>query len=505
MSRGRRYNGEQKLNLKKVFGVFVVIIAIILFIVGINQILKKDKNTLARKNVELNYFTVFSNGNWGVINSSGDTIIEPANGEMIVIPNKAKPVFICTYEVNYVDGSYKTKAINEKNQQIFTEYENVMAVQNYDENNNLWFEENVLKVQKDGKYGLISLDGTLKLPCEYDSITTLKGIKNSMIVKKDNSVGLVNTEGTIIVPVEYSSIQAITKDYKNGYIVKNTESKLGVIESDGQIALECKYDDIKNIEDNNKYIVKENGTWKVIEENGTTYLEGKVANAQSMNNGNVVVNDSGKYGILNIETDSKIPAEYEALTYMFDDKYIAKKDGKFGIIDTNNDIKVEFKYSDITYNLSTDYIKAKNENGTYDYITRDLAVKLTAGEETVLKGFISIKNGKDVKYYNYKLEEKSNKDVFTTNTLFAINQDGKYGFVNKEGKVVVEAKYDEVTEQNDYGFVAVKKDGKWGAIDQDGNVVVEPKYALNNNKVIDFIGKWHVCADSNANYYTDAE
>ena len=146
MSRGRRYNGEQKLNLKKVFGVLGVFIAIILFIVGINQILKKDKNTLARKNIELNYFTVFLNGNWGVINSSGDIVIEPANGEMIVIPNKAKPVFICTYEVNYVDGSYKTKAVNEKNQQIFTEYENVMAVQNYDENNNLWFEENVLKV-----------------------------------------------------------------------------------------------------------------------------------------------------------------------------------------------------------------------------------------------------------------------------------------------------------------------------------------------------------------------
>ena len=505
MSRGRRYNGEQKLNLKKVFAVVAAIIVILLFIFGIKQILKADKKTLARKNVELNYFTVFTNGNWGVINSSGDTIIEPANGEMIIIPNKAKPVFICTYEVNYVDGTYKTKAINEKNQQLFTEYENVMAVQNYDENNNLWFEENILKVQKDGKYGLINLDGTEKLPCEYDSITVLKGIKNSMIVKKDNSVGLVNSEGTIIVPVEYSSIEAITKDYKNGFIVKNAESKFGVIKSDGQIALECKYDDIKNIEDNNKYVVKENGTWKVIEENGTAYLEGKVANAQAMNNGNVIVNDNGKYSVLNIETELKIPAEYESLTYMFDDKYIAKKDGKFGIIDTNNETKVDFKYSDITYNLSTDYIKAKNENGNYDYMTRDLEVKLTAGEETILNGFISIKNGQDVKYYNYKLEEKTNKDVFTSNTLFITKQDGKYGFINKEGKVVIEAKYDDATEQNDYGYVAVKKDGKWGAIDQDGNVVVEPKYTLDNNKVIDFIGKWHVCADSNANYYTDAE
>ena len=505
MGRGRRYNGEQKLNLKKVFAVIATIIIIIGIIVGIKNILKADKNNIESKNVELNYFTLFTNGNWGVINSSGETIIEPANGEMIVIPNKAKPVFICTYEVNYVDGTYKTKAINEKNQQIFTEYENVMAIQNYDENNKLWYEENALKVQKNGKYGLINIDGKEILPCEYDSITVLKGVKNSLVIKKDANVGVANTDGTVVVPVQFAEVKAITQDYKNGFIVKNAESKFGVIKSDGQIALECKYEGIDNILDNGKYIVKENGTWKVVAEDGTTYLEGKVSNITSMENGCVIVIENGKYGVINIADEIKIPSEYEDLAYMFEDKYIAKKDGKFGIINTNNETVVDFKYSEIKYNKTTDYIKAKNENGTYDYMTRDLSVKLTAGEETVFNGFISINNGNEIKYYNYKLEEKSNKDVYTANTLFIKKENGKYGFIDKDGKTIVEAKYDDATEQNDYGYVAVKKDGKWGAIDQYGNVVVEPKYALENNKVIDFIGKWHVCADSNANYYTDAE
>lgn len=505
MSRGRRYNGERKLNVKKVAAVIIAILIIILFIFGIKQILKADKQVVASKNIELNYFTLFTNGNWGVINSSGETIVEPAYSEMIVIPNKAKPVFICTYEVNYVDGTYKTKAINDKNQELFTGYDNIIAVQNFDENNNLWFEENTLKVQKDGKFGLINLDGKEILPCEYDSITTLKGIKNSIIVKKDSKVGLVNTDGTIIVPVEYSDILAITEDYKNGYIVKNTESKYGVIKSDGQIALECKYDDIKHITENSMYIVKLDGSWKVSLEDGTSYLEGKVANAISMNNGNVIVNNNGKYGVLNIQTDLKIPSEYELLAYVFEDKYIAKKQGKYGIINTNNETIVDFKYVDMAYNKSTDYIKAKNEDNTYDYMARDFSVKLTAGEETILNGFISVNVQGDVKYYNYKLEEKTNKDVYTANTLFITKSNGKYGFINKEGKVVVEPIYDDATEQNDYGYVSVKKDGKWGAIDQYGNVVVEPSYVLSNNKVIDFIGKWHVCADGNANYYTDAQ
>lgn len=505
MSRGRRYNGERKLNMKKVVGVFATIIIIILVIFGIRQILKADKETLATKNVELHYYTLFTNGNWGVINSSGDTIIEPAYAEMIVIPNKSKPVFVCTYEVNYVDGTYKTKVINDKNQEIFTGYENVSVIQNYNENNELWLEENVLKVQKEGKYGLINLDGTEILACEYDSISALKGIKNSLIIKKDGKVGLANSDGSIIVPAEYSEVTALTNDYQNGYIVKNAENKYGVIKSDGIIVLEAKYDGIKNIRDNNMYIVKLDGKWKVLVEDGSIYLEGKVDNAVSMNNGNVVIKEKNNYGILNVYSDLKIASEYQELTYIFEDKYIAKKDGKYGVINTNNEVIVELKYANIEYNKTTDYLKAQKDDGTYDYMTRDFTVKLSAGEEKVFNGFISVQVQGETKYYNYKLEEKTNKDVFSTNTLFINKQNGKYGFVNKDGKVVVEHIYEDATEQNDYGFCAVKKDGKWGAIDQYGNVVVEPTYTLLNNKIINFIGKWHVCADSNANYYTDAE
>ena len=359
MSKGKRYNGEQKLNMKKVSAVIIVILAIVLFIVGIKQIFKADKDTITRKNVELNYFSLFSNGNWGVINSYGNTVIEPANGEMVVIPNKAKPVFICTYEVNYIDGSYKTKAINEKNQQIFTDYDNVMAIQNYDDENNLWFEENILKVQKDGKYGLTNIDGKQVLDCEYDNITAIKGIKNSILVKKDSMVGLVNSNGTVVIPANYSEITTISEDYQDGYIVKNSESKYGVIKPNGDIAIDCKYNEIKKLVDGNKYIVKEDNTWKVLAEDGTSSLEAKVDNAVDMNNGNIIINKNGKYSVLNNEGNNVIPTEYEELAYLFDDKYIAKKDGKYGVINASAETLVEFKYSEIKHNKQTGYIKAK--------------------------------------------------------------------------------------------------------------------------------------------------
>ena len=45
MSRGKRYDGEQKLNLKKVFAVFIAIAVIIMFVIGINRLFNTESST----------------------------------------------------------------------------------------------------------------------------------------------------------------------------------------------------------------------------------------------------------------------------------------------------------------------------------------------------------------------------------------------------------------------------------------------------------------------------
>ena len=98
----------------------------------------------------------------------------------------------------------------------------------------------------------------------------------------------------------------------------------------------------------------------------------------------------------------------------------------------------------------------------------------------------------EYKYYNFKFEEKTNKEVLTTNTIFLDKKDGKYGFVNKNGIVVVDYIYDDAREQNEYGYASVKKNGMWGCVNQKGKVVITPAYQLENNPIIEFIGKWHL-------------
>ena len=119
------------------------------------------------------------------------------------------------------------------------------------------------------------------------------------------------------------------------------------------------------------------------------------------------------------------------------------------------------------------------------------------------KGYIRIYTNEDYRYYNFKFEEKTPSSILTGNNLFLSKQNGKYGFVDKSGNVVVDYIYDDATEQNENGYAGIKKDGLWGAIDVDGKVIIEPEYNLDNNTNINFIGVWHLCEDQNANYYLD--
>ena len=108
------------------------------------------------------------------------------------------------------------------------------------------------------------------------------------------------------------------------------------------------------------------------------------------------------------------------------------------------------------------------------------------------KGYIKAYVNNEYKYYNFKFEEKNASDLLTTNSLFLSKKDGKYGYIDNSGKVVVDYIYEDATEQNSSGFAAVKKDGVWGSINKGGVIVKEPSVNLDNSIYIDFIGEWHL-------------
>ena len=503
-NRGRRFDNEPKLNMKKVVATIVALLVIIMVIYSMILSLNKKSKEQQVLPESVSYFSAYADSKWGVINNKGDKLSNISYDEMVIIPDSTKNIFIVTYDVDYTNGTFKTKAINEKNEQLFSNYSNVSALVNYDASNNVWYNNEVLKFEKDGKYGLIDFSGKEVLPANYEDISTMQGIEKTLILTKDGKYGLYNSVSkTVFADTTYTSVAPFGKTYNDGYIVKNENGKYGILGSEGKIILDATHDKIMKVSGNDKYVVQDGVKTKLISKDGTTILETGFDEIIEIDGDNLVIKKAGKYGIINTTGETLIDPAFDYLENCFGDYYIAKTAGNYGVIKLNKDICIEIKYKDIKYRKDIASLICENEDYTSDIYNRELKFVLTGTISKVdsEKGYIRARVGNEYKYYNLQYQEITNKEALKNNTLFLVKENGKYGYVNKDGQKVVDCIYDDAQEQNQYGFCAVNKDGKWGVLQQNGSILLEPSVSLDNNISIDFIGTWHLSENNELNTY----
>ena len=354
---------------------------------------------------------------------------------------------------------------------------------------------------------MIRFDGSKITEAIYDRIYALEGAEKSIIVELDGKRGLVNNSmGEVIIEPKYIEISSLTpNDYSNGYIVKNEDNKYGVIGANKEKILDFKYDEIAHVTGNGLYVVKDGEEYKIIDKEENIKLDKGFDEVIDINGEDIIVKNNGKFGLIDINGIEKIPAEYDSLTMAFNRNYIAQKDGKYGIVSSSNETHIDFIYKKMTYRVEENFVEAEKENFNTDIIDSEFKIVLEdviISEVNIDKGYIRVRKGNEYKYYNFKFEEKSAKDVLTANTLFLIKENGKYGYQNKDGQKVVDCIYDDAKEQNEFGYSAIKKDGLWGVLKSDGTVILKPSVNLDNNLIIDFIDTWHLFEDSAINTYT---
>ncbi len=503
MSRGRRYDDEPKLNIKKVVATVLAIIVIIMFVISIKKLLSNVKLTKEVSTVET-FFPVYTNQKWGVIDNTGKLIVNNTYDEMVVVPDKNKDLFICTYDVDYEKEEYHTKVVNKDGSEILTNYNKIQAIENSD-GKNIWYENNILKFEQDGKYGLIDFNGKLILNPEYDNIYALEGIEKNIIIEKNGQKGLVNTSmGEVIIQPEYTEIATLTKTYENGYIVSKN-GKYGIISADAKRIFEPIYEGIKRVTSNGYYAVVEAGKTKLVSSTGEVKLESGFDDIHEINGEYLTTTVKGLYGVLKIDGTNVIKNEYEDLRYLYETYYIAKKNGLYGVVSMTNDTLVDFTYTSMEYMKTADFIEAEKQNYKTDLIDRKFNVVLKdviVSELNLENGYVRVREGEEYQYYNFKFEKKKSQEVLVTNTLFLVKENGKYGYENKNGDRIVDCIYDDAKEQNRFGFCAVKKDGVWGNLKSDGTVVVAPSFNLDEHLYVDFIDTWYLSKDLNLNVYT---
>lgn len=503
MGKGKRYDGEVKLNKKKVIATIIAIIVIIMVIISLKNLFSGNK-TVTEMTVPTSYFTVYDNGKYGVIDNKGNTIIDLNYDEMIIIPDKSKDLFICYENIDYQNETYSTKVVNANGEEVLTNYSNIRPIEKSDLNG-VWYDNNLLIYESNGLYGLIDFEGNKVLEAEYTNIESLEGTEKSIVVEKNGLKGIVNSNlKDLVVECKFEAIETLSLNSEDdGYIVL-LNGKYGIVSASGKTILENNYQEIKNVTGNSMYVIRDDSGLKLIDSNLNTVLANGFEDIVSINGENLIIKNGDLYGVIKTSGESKVPVEYEDLSYATDNYYVAKKGGLYGIISIENVVCVDFKYNSLEYLHSTDFYQAENSDFTTDIIDRNFETKLShiiISELNIEGNYMQVRENGEYKYYNLNIVEETNINALKTNTLFLSKNGDKYGYVNKDGELIVDYKYDDAREQNSYGYCAVKQNGLWGVLDSSGNVILEPSVNLDDNLYIEFISTWHLYDDLSLNIY----
>lgn len=426
----------------------------------------------------------------------------------------------------------------------------------YEEIEGLTNKESEMLVKKDGKYGVINSRGATIINPQYESIvgdgfyTAKEKYQLSGYIvseKKQNGYryGYINNKLKKVLNPEYNEIYRIieTEETKDVYLIAYKNGQAGVIKND-KIMINYGYQDIEYDEYNKLFKLQRNSKYGVADITGKQIVAVEYDeidfNAMFISvmkeekeilfdtQGNEIkdviytsllktennafyisVNKEGFYGVLSKEKDILIENKYYYIEYLFNDYFIAATaEGDLGIIDSKDYIIIDFKYDVLQKIQNSNMIEAKTlkDNNTQLY-SKTLQQMASMSNATVYRyeNYIEIYTKDEVKYFDLEGKEISNTEIFKDNILFTKKQNGKWGFIDKSGKTIIDYMYDKVTEFNEYGFAGIQQNGKWGVVDKTGNRILEPTYLLPEGSINpEFIGKYYkVYYGYGESYYTD--
>lgn len=423
----------------------------------------------------------------------------------------------------------------------------------YDTINSLLYKEGCLLVTQNSKYGVINIKGKEIVKTEYDSITAdgyynennkYKGAGFIVAQKKNEGYryGYINNKGKMLLETEYNEIHRITeildeKDvyilaFKNGLagVYKNKNqllkhvyeeieynnenqlfivqrlSKQGVLNKEGKQVLNTEYDYI--LISGNKINTKKDNTFAIYDINGNKQETQKNNTVLATQNENyfITINEDELFGVVDKEGNTIIENKYSYIEYAFNNYFIVTKDNKTGVIDSQKTEKIPLEYNSIQKISNTKILQAitNSNNVTTELYNEKLERILTMenAEITTKENYIKVANKNEIKYFSENGKELTNKEVYTNNPILSYKEGEKWGYIDRNGNVKVQAIYERVTELNEYGFAGINKDGKWGVINSEGKVIVEPSYSIQWDEP-EFIGPYlKLNFGYGFNYYT---
>lgn len=369
-----------------------------------NKITENIYNSITNIDYKEGNLKIEQNGQFGVINIKGTTIIKPeydaiiADGYYDDETKYENAGFVLRIKT---DDGYRFGYANKNGKIILdTLYNEINRI------TELEGKDVYLIVSNNGRYGLIK-NGKEVLKSEYTEIEY--DINNSLlIVQKDNAQGVVDLKGNNIVPLDYDSIiiggkyinaqkgqdivifdaegnnvntnivsynkvndnysivideennyniidnsgnKKLKENYayieylNNNYFIVTKDSKTGVIDSEGHVLVDLKYNAIQKIDGTDVLQATDSS------QNRTDIIDSNMKIHEGITNAYIAKKDN--YIKLYSENDVKYytlsgnETTYKDL-FPNNSLYASKKDGKWGLVDKNGNVVVNYEYDLVT-------------------------------------------------------------------------------------------------------------------------------------------------------------
>lgn len=246
--------------------------------------------------------------------------------------------------------------------------------------------------------------------------------------------------------------------YSNGWCAVKTEDLWGYANEKGETKITAEFawagpfsaDEVAPVksEKGEFYYISDTGNKKIALQNIK-----KCTDIGLSSNGILVAADNEKYGYYD-PNFKKIVGNYEYASAINGDIAAVKEGSKWKLIDAKGKVRGEDSYESVI--LDDKGIAFRNDRAFVEkadgyYLVDDKGKKI----------------GKQ-KYEDARL-------FLEADGYAAVKVDGKWGFVDKTGKMVIEPQFADAHSFAN-GYAAIKKNGKWGFIDENGEIVIRAQF-----------------------------
>lgn len=298
---------------------------------------------------------------------------------------------------------------------------------------------------------LVDRDGKPLTNTVYDYIDVSGYQGRGWKVRLNGKWGLVNARIESVIPVDFEEIKTL---YGKGFFLKKN-GKWGYLPITGSLGIDFVYDELSEGHSGIKgFAARLNGKWGLVDYEGNVLIPCEYDDIYVNHKGMARLKKDGKYGFLKVGEDSRIPFVYDyakSFALPHPDECEVMVQDRWGVIDSDGNIIVPIVYDSVSVNTPNLYrVEKDGKTGIID------------GKGEILFPFIYNKLGKFSK----------------NNIAKAANEDGLYGYVDRENNLVADFMYEKADDFEDRGrYAKVSKGiGKVGMIDMSGNEAVPLEY-----------------------------